>query len=315
MEGRLRLVIFFVDGLGLGCNDAGKNPLARLPRDEWARLLGGPLTGETAPVFVSDASLVPVDATMQVPGLPQSATGQAALFSGENTALILGRHYHGFPPRALCELLRRRNLLLEFRRRGGRTVFANMYTRDYMERSRQRSRRHSVTTEVARGAGLPLLREDDLRGGRAVYHDIDHSTLVQKGGDWPPRSPEEAGRVLAGLSRSHDLVLFEYFLTDVAGHAQDPERALSVLDTVSRCFFSLLDSALDGRTLVLLISDHGNVEDLSVKTHTCNPVPLLVCGPGHSRVARAVASLPDLFPVLLREWLEEGGEHVRAVSR
>jgi hypothetical protein len=39
-----------------------------------------------------------LDASLCVPGLPQSATGQAALLTGLNAPELMGRHIEGFPP-------------------------------------------------------------------------------------------------------------------------------------------------------------------------------------------------------------------------
>ena len=52
-------------------------------------------------------------------------------------------------------------------------------------------------------------------------------------------------------------------------------------------------------TTVIIISDHGNLEDLSVKTHTLNPVPGLLIGAGAARLARAIRSLLDVTPAIV----------------
>ena len=71
------VLLLFVDGVGLGERDPDKNPLlrARLRRLRVAQGLPPPdPTG----------LLVPTDACMGVPGLPQSATGQTAILAGVN---------------------------------------------------------------------------------------------------------------------------------------------------------------------------------------------------------------------------------------
>ncbi len=45
---------------------------------------------------------------------------------------------------------------------------------------------------------------------------------------------------------------------------------------------------------IVITSDHGNLEDLSVRTHTRNPVPLAVSGPG----ACAFGDVVDLTGVV-----------------
>ncbi|MDX1740430.1 MAG: peptidase, partial [Rhodothermales bacterium] len=61
-----------------------------------------------------------------------------------------------------------------------------------------------------------------------------------------------------------------------------------------------LVEALDGsNTTLLLTSDHGNLEDLSVKTHTRNPVPFVALGPAAHDFAE-VRSILDVTPAILR---------------
>jgi len=69
----------------------------------------------------------------------------------------------------------------------------------------------------------------------------------------------------------------------------------------------VLDAVDLDRTLVMLISDHGNVEDLSVRTHTQNPVPALLIGRGRAQAAAGLASLVDVTPVILALLAGEGG--------
>ena len=52
-------------------------------------------------------------------------------------------------------------------------------------------------------------------------------------------------------------------------------------------------------TTVMLTSDHGNVEDLSTRNHTLNPVPTLAWGPGRERVRRRISTLADITPTIV----------------
>ncbi|MDO9170716.1 MAG: hypothetical protein Q7W29_02680, partial [bacterium] len=52
-------------------------------------------------------------------------------------------------------------------------------------------------------------------------------------------------------------------------------------------------------TLVLLTSDHGNLEDLSTRSHTRNPVPLLAWGPGAATLLARCTRLDEVTPALL----------------
>ena len=91
--------LIFVDGVGVGRRDAAVNPLARVP-SLLSHFADG--TGELLP---RDAAVARVDACLGIAGRPQSATGQATLFTGVNAAAHLGQHLHGFPNAKLRQLL------------------------------------------------------------------------------------------------------------------------------------------------------------------------------------------------------------------
>src|SRR5437588_316072 len=115
----------------------------------------------------------------------------------------------------------------------------------------------------------------------------------------PLRTPEEAGEVLARVAGEHCFTLYEHFLTDRMGHEQNTEGALEVLRNLARFVRAALASVDLARTTVMLTSDHGNVEDLSTRNHTLNPVPTLAWGPGRYSVARRVRTLADITPVIV----------------
>ena len=58
------------------------------------------------------------------------------------------------------------------------------------------------------------------------------------------------------------------------------ERAFDVLTTLERFLKSVLNSIDLKNSLVILTSDHGNIEDLSVRSHTRNPAMTLLFGKG-----------------------------------
>jgi len=306
------VLMIFIDGLGLGDDDPAKNPLVTAPMPNLRRLLGGaPLTRALVPepgaCYETDqAVLVGVDSCLGVPGLPQSATGQTTMLSGVNAAAALGRHLSGLPTPTLVEILRQHSLFKQLRAAGCRATFANLFTAEYFEAVNSGRWRHSATTTALLSAGLPVRMLEDFQAGSAVFHDITGETLRARGYDVALVPPAEAGRRLARLTAEHEFTLFEHFLTDKAGHAQDWQAAghwLSVLDAFLGGVLAEVD--LD-RTLLLIISDHGNVEDLSVRTHTENPVPAVLVGRGRRQVAARLKSLVDVTPAIVA-WLNGGG--------
>ncbi len=86
------------------------------------------------------------------------------------------------------------------------------------------------------------------------------------------------------MSAEHDLVLYETFLTDLAGHRRWGVTVEEALGAVDGLLGGVLAAASDDLT-VLLTSDHGNVEEPAHRKHTRNPVPSIVWGPGREAFA------------------------------
>lgn len=282
---RARLLFLFVDGLGLR-EAAPDNPVNENNAPTLCRLLR--------------RHAVSLDACLGVPGLPQSATGQAALFTGVNMAKLMGRHVAGFPGPRLREGLLRDNLFLALTRRGLACKFANGYAGVTGPEDIARRRLRSVTTVMALTVPASISTLADLLAGRAVAEDLTRSGLRERGFDVPTIAPEEAASHLATLSRAHAFVLFEFFQSDRAGHAPEPGRAEAVLQTYDRFLACLLDSLRGTPTLLVLTSDHGNIEEMFRRTHTRNPVPLVAVGPGEEAFRTGVTDLTGVFPAVLR---------------
>jgi 2,3-bisphosphoglycerate-independent phosphoglycerate mutase len=294
------VLLIFVDGLGIGTRGR-HNPLdvlgeAAAPlavfEDEEPRLPFGGLLART-------------DARLGVEGRPQSASGQTTILTGGNVPARLGLHKQGFPNERMREVLREHSLFLKLKDLGpGPDVFVNAYHPQFFDR---RPRWVAATTVAVEAAGLPFRTFEDLKEGRAVYHDFTNRALVEFGADVPPRTPEEAAAVLARLANTHRFTLYEHFIADRAGHEQDEQSALTILEELARFVRTALSLVDLARTTVLLTSDHGNVEDLSTRNHTLNPVPTLAWGRDRETVARRVGTLADITPTILEILTGEGG--------
>ncbi len=295
----MRVVMVFLDGFGLGRPEALTNPYATAATPFLDRLLGGHVLYEGVGRLKRDSVfLFPTAADLGVAGVPQSATGQTTLWTGVNAAAVVGAHVRGYPSGELVLLLERESIFKQLQAAGKSVAFANAYRPDYFARVARGLRRHSASTLAALAAGLPLRTLDDLREGRAVYQDITNETLRRLGYDVPEFTPQEAGKRLAALSARYDFTLFEYFQTDLAGHRRDLGRARALLELLD-AFLEALVSSLDlARSCVLVVSDHGNVEDLSTGEHTPNPVPTLLITAGADGVAADVASLEEITPLV-----------------
>jgi hypothetical protein len=284
----MAILFLFIDGLGIG-RRGPHNPFSRVP----SHVLS-PLGGDRGSIPCG-GRMVPLDATLGVPGLPQSATGQTSLLTGVNAQGLLGRHLQGFPNATLRALIAGHGLLKRALAYGP-AAFANAYTPVWFETKVKR--RESVTTVMTRAAGLPLRDLEDLRAGRAVYQDFTNQLLIERGYDVPALSPEAAGERLAGLLKGHCLLLYEYFRTDLVGHTADPQAGeveVKRLDAFLQGVLSALDLSRD---LVLLTSDHGNLEDCGTPSHTQNPVPAFLWG--DRPPLGELKAITDITPALLK---------------
>ena len=295
----MRLLFIFVDGIGLGPNEPG-NPFTDNKTPGISSLLNGlDLTIEAAGFTGKDASLIDLDAVMGVNGLPQSATGQASIFTGHNAPAHLGYHLNGFPDERLRKLLSDKGIFLQLKKRGYKVNFANAYRPAFFEMLKRGlpGNSYSCSTLITYYGGLPFYGLQDLKEGRALYMDITSETLCRMGFDVPLITPEQGASHLLEISKDYDFCLFEYFLSDLAGHLADRDEAKRVLSDLDR-FISTISSGLDqSETFLMLASDHGNLEFLSSREHTANPVPLLMVG--SSKIRDTVAlTMKDLTDIL-----------------
>jgi len=304
-----RLLFLFLDGVGLGRPDPQSNPLAaaHLPAIE-GLLDGRSLVAEAAPFEGELATLLAVDACLGVPGDPQSASGQATLLTGRNIPRLIGEHYGPKPNEAISSALRENNLFMEVIRRGSRAQLLNAYPPRYFESILSRRRLYSSIPLAAALAGLPLMTADDLQAGRALSADFTGIGWAAQPG-FPPApvyGPEQAGRRLALQSEQADLSWFDYWPSDYAGHRASLEQAIALLETFDRVLAGLLDAWQDRPDLVVLTSDHGNLEDLVHRGHTLSPVPALLIGPLPVRraFARGLTDLTGFHDAVLRTLFE-----------
>jgi hypothetical protein len=312
----VRIVFVFVDGVGLAPAGAD-NPLASAPTPFLAGLLGGALTLERVQMRPG-LLLKPIDATLGVAGLPQSGTGHVALLSGFNAPALHGRHQPHMPPVAQRERLAADNIFHRAQRAGKGAAFANVFGPNFWRALETRRVRRSASVIAAEGAGVRLRTVDDLRAGMAVAWDVTGQSLQGSEPDLPDAPGPEAGRALARLAETAELVFFESFLPDLAAHGRlagwgsntraDTELGGAVLVAQIHEAMARIDALLAGAlpalpadATLLLTSDHGNAESLGAPTHTRNPVPLLAIGPASARFAEVadIAGVADVIEATL----------------
>ena len=243
--------------------------------------------------------MVSVDATLGIEGLPQSATGQTALLTGVNCAQILGYHKQGFPNKELRDILREKSILKKVTELERKAAFINAFRpRFFKHRTEEIISKLSVTTVANWAAGLSFFTLKDVIERRSLYQDFTNIDLIARGFNMPIFTPHEAGEILASEAQQYDFCLYEYFKTDHAGHSQNMNRATEEIAKLEEFIKSLLSHIDLDRCTLIVTSDHGNIEDLSVRSHTKNRVPVMVWGSQVVQIDR-LQSLTDIVPFVL----------------
>ncbi|MBN2011981.1 hypothetical protein JW960_21820 [candidate division KSB1 bacterium] len=292
----MAILLIFVDGIGIGVHDPEHNPCTNSQLQLFNSFIDRP---RTKPIPFN-GQIKAIDAILDVPGIPQSATGQTSLLTGENAQQMLGRHLSGFPNEKLRQVIAEKSLLRRFTDAGKKAAFLNAYHPLVFEIGpEQLIRRLSVTSVAVWTAGLQYKSFDELRDEQAVFHDFTNRDLIEKGYEVPQWTPFRAGEVLATCATHYDFCMYEYFKTDRAGHNQNFQSAVDIILDLEQFILTAVSEIDLQENTVLVTSDHGNFEDLSIKSHTMNPVPLLVWGQYSENLIGKVNSIVDIAPLLI----------------
>jgi hypothetical protein len=299
----MRVLFLFLDGIGLGENNLETNPFSRADMPNLLQLLDGrSLLRESAPFHGERASLVAVDPGVGVSGLPQSATGQAILLTGKNIPAELGYHYGPKPNPAVAAYLKDGSLFSDIMQAGKKAALLNAYPPRYFDGVNSGKRLYSSIPLAVTSADIPLFNHEDLFAGRALSADFTGEGWRTMLGliDTPVMEPEDAGRQLGKLAKEYDFSLFEYWASDYAGHGQEMDTAVRLMETFDKVLGGLVEVWDEG--LILITSDHGNMEDLSTRRHTDADVPALVIGDKSAReeFTRNLKNLTDIAPAIRR---------------
>ena len=279
----VKVIFLFIDGVGL----------ARPSSDN-------PLNAEVCPTLwrLIERHSKPIDACLGVAGVPQSATGQATMFTGVNGSQAMGHHCEGFPGPELRNIVSSDNIFLELKKRGKRVKFADAYLVDSADELANR-RFKSVTTVMALTAPETISTVNDLMRDDALFQDLTRETIQDRYPDIPVIAPPRAAEHLFRLARNYDFTLYEFFQTDVSGHSMDYARACAVLRTYDLFLGALVRYTEAAGITLVMTADHGNIENLGERGHTRNPVPFIAFGPHEKFLRDRVSSLVDVTPALL----------------
>jgi hypothetical protein len=301
----MKFLFLFLDGVGLTDDNAEINPFAKASMPNLEALLEGhKLVSQVAPLDTTRATFLSLDTNLGVEGMPQSATGQATLLTGKNVPQIIGEHYGPKPNKKVAAVIHNGTLFSDLVNRGYNAAFLNAYPERYFESIRSGRRLYSAIPLAVTSAGLPLMTTEDFYAGRALAADFTGEgwrTFLNYT-DAPVMESLEAGKSLARLAMGYDFAFFEYWPSDYAGHRQDKGAAVGLMESFDSILAGLLDAWDDEAGLVLVTSDHGNMEDMSTRRHTHNPVPALVIGDRalRKRFAQGLRSLVDVAPAIMQ---------------
>jgi 2,3-bisphosphoglycerate-independent phosphoglycerate mutase len=304
----MRILFIFLDGIGLGDDDLDKNPLARAEMPFLGSLLAGrKITTSGSPYSGDRAALLALDANMGVTGLPQSATGQAVLLTGINIPKELGYHYGPKPnPQVAAYLKKGDTLYSRLRSEDKHAVLLNAYPPRYFEGIVSGKRLYSSIPLAYTSAGYPLFTQEDYFAGRALSADFTGQgwRSMLEIPDAPIYTPQAAGQKLGQLAQENNFALFEYWASDYAGHKQDMQWAIDQMEAFDGVLEGLVGAWNTSEDLILMTSDHGNMEDLSTRRHTAALVPCLVIGRQYARFTDGLVDLTDITPRIIELLIE-----------
>lgn len=291
--------LFFLDGVGLGGADPDVNPFVSANLPTLTQLLGENWFLTREPINNGRASLMPTDANLDMPNKPQSATGQATILTGRNVPQLVGEHYGPKPNPAVQSIIAQGTLFQEVVDAGGQAALITPYPQGYFDAVARGKRLLSAVPLAATEAGLSLMTADDLRNGRAVSPGFtgqgwrDHLGYT----DIPLLTLAEAGQQIAQIARRYQFSFFEHWPSDRAGHRGTLAEAVAHLEMIDAVLGGLLAAWDDENGLLILTSDHGNIEEKDQRQHTRNPVPTLLIGADHAHLASQIHDLRDIARV------------------
>lgn len=293
------ILLIFLDGIGLGQDDPTTNPFAAANTPHLTALTNGHKWLNNTGKQVSERAIfIPTDPRVGVEGRPQSASGQAMILTGLNIPQLIGEHYGPRPNPPIREILAHDNFFKQIVVHGMTAAMLEAYPPQFHAVINSGKRLRSSYQQALFEAGLPLFEEKQLYSGDAMSGDWTgegwRSELGYK--DTPVYGRREAGAKMVELSRRYHFSFFSHWATDVIGHRGTLQDGINALELFDEVMAGALEAWNDDEGLIIITSDHGNLEDLSHKKHTENDVPTLVIGKGKEAFVEGLHTLADIVP-------------------
>ena len=299
----MRVLMIFLDGIGLGAADPLTNPFAVANTPTLHSLAAGKRwLAHTGRQQGERSLFLPTDPRLGVRGRPQSGTGQATIFTGQNVPGLIGKHYGPKPDKATRALLARDNLFCQVVARGKSAALLEAYPPGWHRAVESGRRLRSSYQQAAHEAGVPIFGQEELQSGAALSVDWTGEQWPAPPGypQLPLRSANEAGVLLVTLARRYDFSLFAHWPSDVIGHRGTLAEGVALLERFDEVLAGILSVWHDNEGLVILCSDHGNMEEIGNRRHTCNDVPTVVIGQQRELFDESFRTLADIAPRILR---------------
>ncbi len=295
----MHILMIFLDGIGLGEDNPNTNPFAaaHLPTlhslTNGRRWLAGIGRQQT-----ERALFIPTDARLGVAGRPQSATGQAAILTGRNIPQIIGEHYGPKPNAAIRALIAGDNFFKQVVSHGGTAALIEAYPPRFHQGIDSRKRLPASYQQAVLEAGLPLMTEANLYRGEALAVDWTGQGWRSELGytDTPLYTPREGGGKMVEISRHYDFAFFSHWVTDIIGHRGPLSAGVDLLELFDEVMAGALEAWNDDEGLMIITSDHGNLEAIDHRNHTENDIPTVIIGRQRETFADGFAALTDYVP-------------------
>ncbi len=294
------VLMIFIDGVGIGNEDYLFNPFFKYGFKTFTEIFGEIPSLKKQKISNNGSFIFPTDARLGINGLPQSGTGQTSIFCGINAAKFVGKHFGPFPYSTLIPFIEKENILKTYQMKKQKVFFANAYPKQFFDYLKSGRERLSVTTLSCRLSGIRLNTSSDVRKGNALTSEITNERWVKRlGCKLPMITPQLAAKRLLRISQKNKFTLYEYYLTDHLGHWRDAGDFENVLHTLDEFLFSVITGMDKKNTTLIICSDHGNFEDISVKTHTLNPALTITSGRHAEKLSSVIRDLTQIKPAIL----------------
>lgn len=295
----MHILTLFLDGIGLGEDDPDKNPFATANMPTIHSLTNGKRwLADTGRQESDRAIFIPTDPRLGIEGRPQSGTGQASILTGLNIPQMIGRHYGPKPEAQTRDIISEHSYFKRVVERGKTANLLTAYPHGLLHDFERGKTLRSSIQQAAFETGQPHFTVEDVLAKRALTAEwtTDMWQRYLKIKDVPDYSPREAGQLLAQISREYDFAFHSHWFTDRVGHRGPLEKGVELLETFDEVMTGILDEWDDNEGLIVVISDHGNMEDVSVRHHTENDIPTLIVGSKKSEFAENYNALTDFVP-------------------